>query len=668
MLQTQSNTYTTISLANGVEIDLNTTGGGYHGIASARLGGVPFLVAGRGSKPYFATPDGVVYHSFRTLAVRDSAFGATVHLAAIGTCAPVKQDVDVFLFPQLSAMRGEVEDELDVAIEPRSITLNGETYHGFSIGYAFRSTERSIHWLLESVGIAPGGSLDGSSVMAQHMTSNICRLEEPLTIDTRYTTEENYGTPCIQAPCRGGGSQIFDIVHGDGMAVVTGFEKPDTLKSAVVKEPGEAFVTSTDFHYAALANEFTAQPRIVVATFTKPGESRARRVNRWTAWHDHTSKLWQSALGIRHTESLPVIAFDGTGGGGVDPGTTYPELLTDWAGRMAWLNEQGVRGVILHTPEWQSAGTEPTVIFGGNNCSPMRYRLSSLLGGDEGLKAFCDTAHEHDIKVYLWISGHVHIEAPIWKEHPEWAARYDGGALWDGNYKTIHALSFIHGGREWLAADLLHTRRATGADGVWFDSFTNLALQAINYQSPGREPNAPGVFGFLGDLSAMGYEIMIECMSQFGVSSWGNLKPEALHGQEELLYNTSLRTYLDDWLSDPAYTADYYFRALAAKGPLGMWIREYRGKPAPFPLTLPEWYTPLTNAYLQVAPRMHTRELLEDDAGVLWRDETGAPSALFVMTDGNYTFDAPATDVTTGAALPAGPANVAAQHIYRIEG
>ncbi len=531
-----------VSLENGVDIDFALSAGEYNGLAAARLDGTTFLVAGRGSKPYFTTPEGVIYHTFFFRGTRRQGGQIIIETEAVGVCPPVQQNMDMFLFPCVSGSSGSARDALEIILESRELVLNDEAYRGFSLSYKFGSASRSIHCLLESVAIAPGGILDQASLMEQHMTSNLCRLEEEVTRDSSYSNEENYGSTCIQAPCRGGGSQLYDLVQGSGVAAVTFFEAPGALKKVVTTQPGEDYVTVADFHFQTLSKEFTTQPRMVLATLARAPDSRARRLNRWTAWYDYTTALWQKALGLRRTETVPVVAFDGTGGAGVDPGCTYPELLTVWAERMGWLRGQGIRGIILHTPEWLSAANQPTLVFGGNNCTPFRYQLSDHLGGDEGLRKFCDVAHANGVKVYVWISGHLSIEAPVWKEQPEWIVRNQGQLIWDGHYHTIHAMSFIHGAREWLAADLRHVREATGVDGVWFDSFTNLALQAINYQSPGREPNALGVMGFLGDLSGMGYEIMIECMSQLGVSSWGNLAPDALQGQEELLYISSLRT------------------------------------------------------------------------------------------------------------------------------
>lgn len=657
-----------IALPNGVEIDLAVTAGEYNGIAAARLDGTPFLVPGRGGKPYFVTPDGVAYHSLRFRNVLERGAQVIVEIDAVGFQAPIKQDLDMFLFPTISGASGEVTDTLEVILEPLTQDLNDETYRGFSLSYAFRSASRAIHWMFESIAIAPAGILDHASLMTQHLTSNICRLEEELTRDSVYANEENYDATCIQAPCRGGGSQLYDLVQGSGLAVVTYFAAPGALKAVVTTKPGEDFVTVSDFHYQELSSEFITQPRIVLAAKAAAPDSRAQRINRWTAWYDYTTTLWQKALGISHSETLPVIAFDGTGGGGVDPGCTYPELLTVWAERMGWLQDNGIRGIILHTPEWLSAANQRTRVLGGNNCTPSRYLLSDHLGGDEGMRKFCEVAHAHGVKVYVWISGHLWIEALAWRQHPEWVVRNVGNLIWDGHYHCIHAMSFVHGAREWMAADLKHLRDAAGVDGVWFDSFTNISLQAINYQSPKREPNAPAVLAFLGDLSKMGYEIMVECMSQLGVSSWGNLAPGKLQGQEELLYNSSLRTYLEDWLKNPtAYSPGYYFRTLAARSPIGMWIKEFMGHPAEFPLPVPEWVAPLNRAYAKVEAHMRFREVLEDGAGVLWRDAQRHSSAMFAFQDGTFTFETSVVDLMTGKKLPAGPAQVENGHIYAFQ-
>ena len=655
-----------IDLGNGVTLELKLRHGRYAGIAAARLDGDSFLVNGRGTVPYCATPDGIVYtdFAFRELRKRDGA--TVVSFAALGRVQPVTQDPDMFLFPKLSGnlLEQDAEDTLEIILEPREAVVDGEAYRGFAIAYEFRSEKRRIHWLLESVAIAPKGELRDATVISQHLTNNLCRLEETVTRDSLYNTEENYDITCIQAPCRGGGSQIFEIVQDGELAVVTFFAKPGALKAVIQSLPGEEFVTVADFHYGTLASTFTTQPRIVLAAHTGSAASREARVNRWTAWFDYTGALWRKELGIRPTPALPILAMDGTGGGGVDPGFTYPDLLLAWEQRLAWVKEQGFGAIILHTPEWVSAANRRTAVMGGNNCCPFEYKLSDHLGGEAGMKRFCDAAHRHGIQVYVWISGHLAAESPVWRRHPEWAVRNVGNLVWDGHYHVIHALSFTHSAaRAWLLADLLHLRTTTGVDGVWYDSFTNLSLQAINYQSTGREPNAPAVLEFLGELSRAGFDLQFECLSQLGVSSWGNLKPAKITGQEELLYNTGLRTYLDDWLVQPEYTRDYYFRCLAARAPLNVWIKEYMGRPTPFPLRLPDWYAPLTRAYNQVAPDMHRRRLLPDGAGALWYDVQKRPAAFFAFRDGPAPVTGPMRDLL--ADQPA-TGTVEAGHIYAI--
>ena len=55
------------SFANGVTLKLSIQNGFYLGIEEARLEGEVFLVAGRGSRPYCVTPDGIAYTQFRIL-------------------------------------------------------------------------------------------------------------------------------------------------------------------------------------------------------------------------------------------------------------------------------------------------------------------------------------------------------------------------------------------------------------------------------------------------------------------------------------------------------------------------------------------------------------------------------------------------------------------------
>jgi hypothetical protein len=622
-----------LAFDNGVTLQLSIENGFYRGIEQARLGEEIFLVAGRGNRPYCVTPEGIAYTQFRILDRSSKGDAITLDCEAIGHAAPLQQRVDLFSFPLLSPLSGFFTDKLRIHFRPRSLELGTESYHGFEVQYEWESTQREIHWLHESVALAPGGTAEGARVMAQNMSAKSCHLEEVLHLDTAYSTEEAYDMLCIQSPGRGGGSQIFDLVSGPRLAAVSFFESAvaheKALKATCQKVKGEDFVTISDLHYGTLARHFSSAPRVVLAT-RYPSTTREEDINRWTAWYDYTGRLWRRELGIAETRAVPVLTLEGTGIGDIDPGTTYPELLKVWAQRIDWVVEQGFQAINLHTPEWIGAANQKTIVFGGNNCSPWEFKLSDFLGGEEGLRTFCDICHARGIKVFVWIAAHLQREAPIWKQHPEWIARTENQAVWDGLYGSIHSLSFVHGAAEWVLNDLKKVRAATGIDGVWFDSFANLACGVINWQSPGLEPNAPAILRFLGDLSAAGFEIMIEGMSQLGVSSWGNLRASEITGDETVLMNTSMRYFIKrDWLGDPAVDRGFYCRMLAARAPLGVWLEEFLGRSEPFPPPLPEWFAPMTRAFNRVSPRMATRRLVQ--GGALWLDDQGQPAAFFAF-------------------------------------
>ena len=79
------------------------------------------------------------------------------------------------------------------------------------------------------------------------------------------------------------------------------------------------------------------------------------------------------------------------------------------------------------------------------------------------------------------------------------------------------------------------------------------------------------------------------------------------------------------------------------------------GRPTTFPLALPEWYAPLTRAYNQVAPRMHTRRLLEDGRGALWYDDQRQPVAFFAFKAGPAPVPGSLHDLVSDSVLFAGP-------------
>lgn len=625
---------------NKISIDLEVgEHGQWFGISRATLAGRPFLVTGRGCcLPYFLTPEGIAYHTFHIRSIDRPLGGLKVECEAVGLAAPVSQNQDLFHFPQIAARATPtVSDILNVHIIERNESVGGEHYCGFEITYEFISDTRKIHWMYESIAFAPDGVINGSRVLAQIMSARESPLEGVLTKSSAYSTAEAYGSLCIQSPPRGGGSPIFDLVQNPTLSVVSYFESAIShgcaLRGNCQKLPGEDFLTVSDLHYGKLTSSFRTAPRIVLAAVTRDS-SRHTALNRWTSWFDHTSALWRSELGLppqHKTPSMPMLSLEGTGVGDVDPGCTYPQLLKTWIDRLDWVEAQGFKAINLHTPEWIGAANRETIVFGGNNCCPWEFKLSDDLGGEAGLREFCDACHVRGIKVFIWIAGHLHRESPAWKQHPEWIARLPNQGLWDGLYGVIHSLSFAHGAGDWIANDLKALRAATGFDGVWFDSFAGLVLSVINWQSPDREPNAPAVFDFMRDLAASGIEIMIEGISQLGVSSWGNIKLNEIAGHEELLLNTNMRYFARKQWSDPALTHEMAFRMMAARAPIGVWLWEFLGKPEPFPPQLPAWLARMQHDYNQVVHRMHTRVI--HPSGVLWHDVTGEPAVWFPFLD-----------------------------------
>lgn len=628
----------TISLGNGVDIRLAFAGSRYGGIAGASRDGRPFLIAGRGSLPWCRTPDGITYDEFHLVEQHLTDGVHRLVFAAFGRCAPVAADSDMFGFPLIVGQRSGavVEDRLEMRLAATAETVGGEDWRGFTVVYAWRSRERRINWLYESVALAPDGDAVGARIMAQNMTQLLCPLETVLAEDATWSTQEHYDRSCIDSPCRGAGSQIFDLVQGDGMAVATWFAEPplhgDAIRGNLQHLPGERCATSSDLHYAALSGDFTTATRRVLAA-PRRCASREDAIDRWSAWRAHSAAAWRRAIGLPHTVAEPMLTFEGTGAGGVDPGQAYPTLLTDWMQRLDWVAAQGFRIVNLHTPEWVSAANRRTAVFGGNNCCPFSFTLSDQLGGEAGLKAFCDACHARGIRVMIWICGHLHREAPIWREHPEWRARSLDGRLWDGHYGLIHSLDLANAeARAWMAGDLIRLRRATGVDAVWCDSFAGLFMGVVNHASPERAPAAAGVLLLLRELAAAGYEVCIEGMSQLGVSSWGNLRPAAIVGKQELLVDTSFRYFVKDWRNDPAINRDTYLRSLAARAPFAVWGEEFLGHAEPFPWPLPEWFAPMTLAYNRVSSRMHRRRLLPE--GALWYDAQDRPAAWFAFAGG----------------------------------
>jgi hypothetical protein len=176
-----------ITLGPKVSVTLDFEGDRYLGIVSASCAGRVFLSAGRGSLPWCRTPDGITYDEFHLTEHQDNADEHRLVFAAIGRPAPVAADTDMFGFPLTTSNQygTRVLDTLEMTLQTATESVGGEEWHGFTVAYTWRSAERRIHWLAESVALAPDGEIRGARLMAQNLTQHSKTINQDATIKPR---------------------------------------------------------------------------------------------------------------------------------------------------------------------------------------------------------------------------------------------------------------------------------------------------------------------------------------------------------------------------------------------------------------------------------------------------------------------------------------------------
>ncbi len=176
-----------IELGSNVQVTLDFADDRYLGIVSASCAGRVFLSAGRGSLPWCRTPDGITYDEFHLVEHQGNADEHRLVFSAIGRPAPVSADTDIFGFPLTTSNQygTRVQDTLEMTLQAATEAVGGEQWHGFTVAYTWRSAERRIHWLTESVALAPDGEILGSRLLAQNMTQHYCPINQDATIKPR---------------------------------------------------------------------------------------------------------------------------------------------------------------------------------------------------------------------------------------------------------------------------------------------------------------------------------------------------------------------------------------------------------------------------------------------------------------------------------------------------
>lgn len=545
-------------------------------------------------------------------------------------------------------------DQLDWLLRARKLSIDGVEATGVSYGYRFRSSTRKVHELVDRSSWSLGGELQGLEMIQQSAHVDI----PPVVELVRSTILQ---TPLVS---RIGVGDFMDFLSGANASLVTFMDKPAlSFKRLARHPPGQEVLTEERFVFP-LATDVTTTPRIVLL-YPRGG------ANAWTAARDRVSTYLRREANITEVEPLPAInvsqPFDGVRG-------TYADAIAKSAKTLPLAKRLGFKRLFL-APSWISTATEWGIFDEAQKqkarqaapCATIQLDIAPAYGGVEGLRFLCDAANKEGMEVIAWTATcHLSNISPLLLDHPEWIIKQRDEQPFTGGYIDITGVSLPAGYGDYALAKLKKLRQATGLHGLWLDSYSLFGTDLINYADPRWSPPFEAVVQFQIKLQKLGYVLLNEGHSPFGLpsGSFGDKHLTRIYaGREWVLYRTA--PYWEAW-PEAAPPPGTYFRCLANKcTPLIMdnvWLKDN---------ALAKEGAYVNAAYVRLLPVMRRRTVLPEDGGVLWTSNDKKQCALFAFKSGWLNVGltvASAVDVVTGenAATEDSRIQTQALHAYEI--
>ncbi len=398
-------------------------------------------------------------------------------------------------------------------------TVWGQPWSGLAMRIAVANPGHPLHWLLEDGTWELGGQATGCTLIQQDVST--IDLEQVVHRDSAFSTIEKFVTagwggayPMDMLP-RCAGSAPCDFQTKGDLALCLFSERPGLSRARIEKFADEDVIHYTDRPFFRLAEQVEAPERTLLVHRAAAPMPRHVIRNLWLDCFTHVRERIHAAYGFTLETPRPMVQAHLWDADMQARGPRWTEALT---AAMPLYRHLGYRDVFTHGI-WESVTSdEQRGPEDGNICAPYRFRFAEKFGGDAGMKSLSLAAKGAGLELFQWYSFHLSKFAPVWKEHPEWMLREANGDPYDANYGVLYAGRLNSGYGEWFESDIKHSCAVGGSAGIFWDSYQNLGLTAIDWSSPDKAPHAEFIWHMQARQQAAGLRHRPEISTIFGVS------------------------------------------------------------------------------------------------------------------------------------------------------
>lgn len=585
----------------------------------------------------------------RLLAIEQEDCATVLVFAAGGRWQPRIQEADAMGDARVRTRRlAQARATVRWRFRARTEQVQGQEWAALDMRIAVASPGHPLHWLIEDATWELGGRASGCTLIQQDVST--IDLEQEVKPDSAFTTIEKFFTdgwggayPMDMLP-RSAGSSPCDFQAKDDLALCIYSARPGLSRARLEKFADEDVIHYTERPFFRLAEQAAAPERTLLVRRAPRAMDRRGRRECWLDCFTHVRARLHAEYGFRLETPRPSTHSHLWDAELKERGARWGEAL---AAALPLYRRLGYRDVFTHGV-WDSITSDPKRgPEDGNICAPYRFRFAEAFGGDAGMAALGAAAKAAGVDLFQWYSFHLSKYAPVWKEHPEWMLREANGDPYDANYGILCAGRLNSPYGQWFEDDIRHSCAAAGSGGIFWDSYQNLGLTAVDWGSPDKAPQAEAIWAMQARQQAAGLRHRCEITTVFGVSQVAmfgfandkfrrRLWDDAVRGDHAFaLLDTSPGFFSDGYpFGSGKLDAARYFWLAAHRCVPGIGARPW--SPG---TTLPggdqvEQFARVNHAFNRVDHLQHRLRLSDDGGHVVWHAADGRPAVLWAFAAG----------------------------------
>ncbi len=628
-----------VRLSNGIEIELRVKGAIFEGLGEAAYRGMALRDGTRPIRPFFETPEGIAYETFRHPEVTRKGEAVLLRVKAVGRHGRLTDQyeshwgkvrtAESYLRPD-----EEVEDVLEIELAPKTLRIEEVDFIGFVTRYRFAGRGgRKVRRFEECATWEIGGSCTDNTIINRIYYTPFAP-EAKLGRNTEWhtggeTPGATFGGWAYQYSLRWGGSiGLFDFLASPKGTLIRGYEKPAFLRSWLCKKKGETVLACFDEQFDTLSSRFETVGTFVGFTPKHTSKDVTAMRNLWTACHIHFTEAARQWAGAKPNTIVPFAACDWM------KGETSGRTLYEYADKyLPGLAEMAFKVVWLG-PLWNNDRSTEGVEE--SSCSAWDWEISPIYGGMEGLRYFTRKAHDLGLLAIIWVSGIMigQFHRAFLEHRRNWNNRYNNRRQFGSGYDGMGTFNLRRPEvYEWVIGRLKKVMEEGGVDGYFLDSHVDSLLEPIDASDGTYTPQFEQGVRFTVELQKHCKYLCAESQSPFALIQVGNgiagMKP--VEGLEYINYDRHFGAidYLTskDWL-------DGYYRNYAYGGNTPFSFRIFDKVMADR-----KWFDSIRQTHLDTMaarPYMAKRRLLPGDPGVEWTSADRRHVVYFSFEKGAY--------------------------------